>query len=113
MGLVVVGQANTSSRTTTSEQETRIRLDIPEELPSVEEALKVLAGAMDALMKPGLSRADIQRLGKVVNAVKVYQKLFGEYMEYREIEVKLEDYAQKFEQLAKQRGLEAKQAKPA
>jgi hypothetical protein len=98
---LVVRQTEKTGRTTTNEQETRIRLEIPDELPSVEEALKVLAAAMDALVKPGLTRADVQRLAKVVNAVKVYQKLLGEYMQYREIEVKLEEYAEKYRQLMK------------
>ena len=106
---LVVGHEEKSAGTTTidKEEETRIRLDIPVELPSVEEALKILAAAMNALSQPGLSRADIQRLAKVVNAVKAYQKLFGEYMQYREIEVKLEEYADKYEQLAKEMGLKA------
>ncbi len=37
-------------------------ISIPKELPSVEEAIKMLAGAMRASVMPGLNRLDVQRL---------------------------------------------------
>jgi hypothetical protein len=54
----VVGQKENVRTTTTGEKETRVELSIPDDLPSVKEALKLLAAAMNALTKPGLSRAD-------------------------------------------------------
>jgi hypothetical protein len=87
----VVGQEKNFDRTTTNkkEEQTRIQLSIPDDLPSVEEALKLLAGALNALSKPGLSMVEIQRFRSVVGAVKAYQKLFAEYVQYRKIEVDL------------------------
>ena len=96
----VVGQKE-NVRTTTTEAETRVELNIPDELPSVEEALKLLAAAMDALSKPGLSKVDIQRLRSVVSAVKIYKELLADYMDYRRIEIRLVEMEEKFAQRAK------------
>jgi len=106
---LVVGHKEKISRTTTTkeEEETQIKLDIPDELPSVEQALKLLVAAMNALSQPGLSKADVQRLRNVVNAVKTYQGLFAEYVHYREIEIELVDLRQKYEQSGKDMGLKA------
>ena len=60
-----------------------------------------MASAMNALSKPGLNRADIQRFRNVVSAVKAYQRLFAEYVDYRKIEIELVDLQQKYAQLAK------------
>ena len=107
LGLVVGQEEKTARTTTTKEEETWIKLDIPDELPSVEMALKLLVAAMNALSQPGLSKADIQRLRNVVNAVKTYQKLIAEYVEYRKIEVELVDLRKKYEQWGKGMGLKA------
>lgn len=98
--LVVVGGEKQNVGTTTIEEETRIKLKIPDELPSVEEALKKLSAALDALARPGLSKAEIMRFRTIIVAVKTYQKLFAEYVDYRKIEVDLVDLRKKFERLA-------------
>jgi hypothetical protein len=36
---------------------------IPRELPSIEEALKMLAGALKTAVKPGLDKVEVQRNG--------------------------------------------------
>ena len=51
------------------------RLRFPRELPSVEEALKMLAGALKASVKPGLNRLEVQRLQVVANISKTYKEL--------------------------------------
>jgi len=107
LGLVVGHKEKSAGTTTTKEEQTQIKLDVPDELPSVEQALKLLAGALDALSQPGLSRVDIQRLAKVVNAVGAYQKLFADYVHYREIEIELVDLRKKYEQSGKAMGLKA------
>jgi hypothetical protein len=43
---------------------------LPRELPSVEEASKMLAGALKASVKPGLNRLEVQRLEAVANISK-------------------------------------------
>jgi hypothetical protein len=66
-------------------------IPIPRELPSVEEALKMLAGALKASVKPGLNRLEVQRLETVANISKTYKELLADYAHYREVERKLEE----------------------
>ena len=55
---------------------------LPERLPSVEEQLKVLNEAIQALRQPGLSRAEASRLHNIIVGVKVYQELFAKFVDY-------------------------------
>jgi hypothetical protein len=56
LGLKVVQQRESNGTTATSE------LILPKELPTVKEALMLLAGAMEALKTPGLSKTEVMRL---------------------------------------------------
>jgi hypothetical protein len=62
---------------------------IPRELPSVEETLKMLAGALKTSVKPGLNRLEVQRLETVSNISKNYKELLADYVHYRDVERKL------------------------
>jgi hypothetical protein len=64
-------------------------VSIPKELPSVEETARILAGAMKASVKPGLSRVEVQRLQTVANISKAYKELIVDFVHYREVEAKL------------------------
>ncbi len=64
-------------------------LELPADLPSIEEKLKVLSAALDALERPGLSRNEVLRLRTIVQGVKTYNGLFAEYVDYRGIENEL------------------------
>jgi hypothetical protein len=64
---------------------------LPKELPSVEEAAKILAGALKASVKPGLSKVEVQRLQTVANIAKTYKELIVDYINYREVENKLNE----------------------
>jgi hypothetical protein len=66
-----------------------VDLKLPERLPSVEEALKVLSAAVEALRQPGLGRAEVSRLHNIIQGVKVYQELFAKYVDYRGLEVEV------------------------
>ncbi len=66
-------------------------ISIPRELPSVEEALKMLAGALKASVKPGLNRLEVQRLEAVANISKTYKELLADYVNYRDVERKLKE----------------------
>ncbi len=66
-------------------------VSIPKELPSVEETAKILAGALKASVKPGLSRVEVQRLQTVANIAKMYKELIVDYVHYREVETKLNE----------------------
>jgi hypothetical protein len=78
---------------------TTTELEMPEELPSVEEALKLLVAAMEALQKPGLSRAEVSRLRSIIQAVRTYKELLADYVDYRGIEAELIELEAKYGKL--------------
>jgi hypothetical protein len=64
-------------------------VSIPKELPSIEMTARILAGALKASVKPGLSRVEVQRLQTVANISKAYKELIVDLAHYREVEAKL------------------------
>jgi len=76
-----------------------ISIPIPKELLSVEEALKMLAGALKASVEPGLNRLEVQRLQTVANISKTYKELLADYVHYRDVERKLEEMEKENAQL--------------
>jgi hypothetical protein len=74
-------------------------IPIPKELPSIEEALKMLAGALKASVKPGLNRLEVQRLEAVANISKMYKELLADYVHYRDVERKLKEMDEENAQL--------------
>jgi type III secretory pathway component EscV len=79
-------------------------IPLPKELPSVEETLKKLAAALETASTPGLDRVEVQRLQVVATLSKTYQELLADYMNYREIEAKLNDMEAKYDALLKEKG---------
>jgi len=96
LGLEVVTEQKNCDVTTTSRLTT---LQLPSELPSVEEQLKVLAAALVALRSPEVEKIDVLRLRAVIQGVRVYQELLGEYVDYRGIEAKVVDLEAKYAKL--------------
>jgi cell division protein FtsB len=74
-------------------------ISIPRELPSIEETMKMLAGALKASVKPGLNRLEVQRLEAVANISKMYKELLADYVHYRDVERKLEQMEEENAQL--------------
>ena len=74
---------------------------MPAELPSVEETLKLLAGALIALKTGGLNRDDILRLRGVILGAKTYKELIADYINYRALEAELLEWRNKYEALAR------------
>ena len=81
-------------------------LIMPEELPSVEEALKDLVAAMNALKTPGLSKTEVMRLRTLIQTSGLYQKRIAEYMDYRGVEIEMLGWREKYAELAKRLKLE-------
>jgi hypothetical protein len=79
-------------------------IPLPKELPSVEETLKKLAAALETVSTPGLDRAEVQRLQVLATLSKTYKEILADYMNYREIEVKLNDMEAKYEALLTETG---------
>src|SRR4030066_532598 len=78
-------------------------VSIPRELPSVEEALQMLAGALKTAVKPGLDRVEVQRLQAVATIAKTYKEILADYVDYRQIEAKLKEMEELNAQLLKER----------
>jgi hypothetical protein len=65
-------------------------VEVPEDLPSVEEQLRVLAAALNELKIPGLDQAEVLRLRSIIQGVKIYKELFADYVDYRGLEAEVE-----------------------
>lgn len=77
------------------------QLKLPAELPSIEEALKTLAAALDLLKTPDLDKAEVLRLRSIIAGVKVYQERYAEYVRYRELEEELLEARRRYAELLK------------
>lgn len=77
---------------------------LPEELMSVEEALKKLSAALMALETPGLDQAETLRLRSIISGVKVYKEIFADYLNYRELEERLVELERKYGDLFRKKG---------
>lgn len=76
-------------------------VELPEDLPSIEEALKTLNKALKALETPGLDQAETLRLGKIIQGVKIYKEIFADYLDYRGLEIRLVELEGKYAALVK------------
>ena len=94
LGLSVVVDRGRGSTTTN---------DLPEELPSVEEVLKVLARVLKAFDEPGLEMSEVQRLQAMVSTIRTYEGMLANYMRYREIEKRLVGLEAKYARLVREK----------
>jgi hypothetical protein len=94
LGLEVVDEMKKNISTTTS-------LELPAELPSVEETLLKLSAVLAALEKPGLEKSDILRLRGIISGAKVYKELLADYINYRGLEAELLELWEKYVELSK------------
>ena len=90
LGLEVVVQRESQRTTTTS-------LQLPSELPSVEEALKTLSAALKALETPGLDQAETLRLRSIIQGAKIYKELFVEYVDIKGFEAEVLELRRKLD----------------
>ncbi len=76
-------------------------LVIPKELQSIEENLKDLLAAKEALKKGGLTKVEILRLTKIMAGCRFYHHDFADYFGYRELEMRLDEVDIKLAEMAK------------
>jgi hypothetical protein len=69
---------------------TTCEIVLPDELPTVEDTLRKLAGALNLACQSGLSKTEVQRLQVVANIAGRYEEGLARYMDYRKVEVELE-----------------------
>ncbi len=89
------------SEKNTPSSSTLEKLVLPDELPSIEEELKTLVGALKGLETPKLDKTDVLRLRTIIQGVKVYQELIAEYVDYRGLEAEMLEWREKYADLAK------------
>ena len=94
LGLEVVDEEKKNLSTTTS-------LEMPAELPSIEETLMKLSAVLATLEKPGLEKSDILRLRGIILRAKVYKELLADYSNYRGLEAELLEVREKYAELSK------------
>ena len=80
------------------------QLDIPEELPSLEAVLKIVAAAIDKASQPGLGKIELQRLDTIATLFKTYAQGLEQYVGYRKIEAKLLELDKKYAELTGKKG---------
>ena len=66
------------------------KLTLPADLPNVEETLQILGAALLKSAEAGLSKDEVGRLQVVATLAKTYKDAFGEYLDYRGIEARLD-----------------------
>lgn len=80
-------------------------LKLPEELPSLEQVLKIVAAAIQKACEPGLRKTELQRLAVIANLYKAYADGLERYVGYRKIEEKLLEMERKFAEREKKKSL--------
>jgi DNA repair ATPase RecN len=78
-------------------------IPLPEELPSVEEALKMLAGALKSACTAGLTKVEVQRLRVLSQIARTYEVMLANFVNYREIEARIADMEKKYESLLREK----------
>ncbi len=76
-------------------------LSLPEDLPSVETALKTLSAALKLLETPQLEKTETLRLKTIIHGVKIYKELFEDYVDYRGLEEELSEANKKYAEIVK------------
>jgi hypothetical protein len=90
---VVVGKPKFQKRTTTAIKS--------KDLLTHEQALKILAGALEALRKAGQDKLELQRLRVLVDTVQTYDSVLEKFERWTEIESRLMEMDKKIAQLHK------------
>ena len=90
---VVVGKRRIQKTTTT--------VPLSRDLLTHEQALKILAGAIEALRKPDQDKLELQRLRILVDAAQTYDSVLEKFEGWVEIEQRLSEMGKKIEELQK------------
>ena len=78
-------------------------LELPVELPTVEEAGKILGGALLAMMRLGVSKEDLRRWKAVADVAWKYKEFMADFLDYRALEEKYVELRKKYEDLGAQK----------
>lgn len=75
-------------------------LELPQELPTVEQTLKTLHAVITQLQTPGLDRSETQRLRTIIQGLKIYKEILADFANYRAIEERLDELEKKYDRLS-------------
>ena len=75
-------------------------IDLPDELPTAEDAVKILGGAMLALTKPGMSKADLEKCRALADVAWKYKIAVVDLVDYKGIEKENVEWRKKYEEKA-------------
>jgi hypothetical protein len=89
------GSTVAPSPSTTSE------IVLPKELPTVEDTLKMLAGALNMVCKGGLSKTEVQRLQVVASVASKYEEILARYQNFCRLEIELATQRKEIDELRK------------
>jgi len=92
---------------------TTTTIQLPSDLLSVEEALKILAGALKTARGSGLDKVEVQRLQVVATLARTYKDILASYVDYRGIEARIAKMEEDYERLLSDKagkGMASKQA---
>jgi hypothetical protein len=64
-------------------------INSPTQLPSIEETLHILAGALQKSTEQGLDKIEVHRLQIIANLSKTYKEILSDYLDYRGLEKRL------------------------
>jgi hypothetical protein len=76
-------------------------LELPKDLPSIEESLRTLSAALKALETPGLDQSEVLRLRGIISGIKIYKEIFADYLNYSELERRLAELERKYAERSK------------
>ncbi len=102
LGVVVVKQK--IQRTTTTKIKSK-------GLWTHEQALKILAGAVEALRQPDQEKLELQRLRILVDAVQTYDSVLEKFERWTEIESRLLEMDKKIKELEKTQKVQSKKTR--
>jgi hypothetical protein len=83
------------------QQQTTTTVAMSKDLLTHEQALKILAGALELLQKPGQDKLELQRLRILVDAVDTYDSVLEKFERWTEIESRLLGMDKKIQDLQK------------
>jgi len=88
-------------------RQTTTTVTLSKELFTHEEALRILAGALETLRKPGQDKLELQRLRILVDAVQAYDSVLEKFERWTEIEARLLEMDKKITELQKAQNVPA------
>lgn len=83
------------------ESSSSTEVELPEDVPTIEEALRTLAWVMVRLREKDVSSGEMRRLRLLADVVGKYKGVYADYIDRRRLEMKYEALEKRYEELKK------------